>query len=103
MPEKVPPFALHFEIIFLESYKRLDQKERKIVDKAVALLATNPRHSSLNVHKARDVKTKYALGGSDVFIVYASQDLRITFEYGPEPGMITLRNCGHHDTCERKM
>jgi hypothetical protein len=29
--------------------------------------------------------------------------LRMTFEYGPEPGMIALRNCGHHESSERKM
>jgi hypothetical protein len=37
------------------------------------------------------------------FIVYASKYLRFTFEYGPEPGMIALRNCGHHEPCERKI
>ena len=37
-----------------------------------------------------------------VFIAYASVNLRITFEYGPEPGMLALRNCGFHDACESK-
>jgi hypothetical protein len=66
-------------------------------------LAANPRHPSLNVHKARNVKAKYPEGGNSVFIAYATKELRFTFEYGPEPGMIALRNCGHHNKSERKM
>jgi hypothetical protein len=42
-------------------------------------------------------------GGDSVFIAYAAKDLRLTFEYGPEPGMIALRNCGPHDVCERRI
>ncbi len=103
MPSKVPPFELHFEIFFLESYSRLAFSERRTIDKAVRLLANNPRHPSLNVHKAKNVKGKYAEGGNDVFIAYASKNLRLTFEYGPEPGMIALRNCGHHEPSGRKM
>jgi mRNA-degrading endonuclease RelE of RelBE toxin-antitoxin system len=103
MPAKVPPFELHFEIIFLENYSRLKPSERKAIDKALRFLTANPRHPSLNVHKAKNVKGKYAEEGDDVFIAYASKNLRITFEYGPEPGMIVLRNCGHHEPCEREI
>ncbi|MGQ9647943.1 MAG: hypothetical protein ACUVWO_15570 [Thermodesulfobacteriota bacterium] len=103
MPSKVPLFELRFEIFFLENYSRLTLSERKAIDKAVRLLANNPRHPSLNVHKAKNVKGKYAEGGNDVFIAYASKNLRLTFEYGPEPGMMALRNCGHHEPSERKM
>ncbi len=79
------------------------QKERKLVDKAVSLLASNPRHPSLNGHKAKNVKAKYAEGGDSVFIAYVTKDLRFTFEYGPEPGMVALRSCGHHEVCERRV
>jgi hypothetical protein len=103
MPAKAPPFKLCFEVVFLENYTGLGLKERKLVDKAVSLLAFNPRHPSLNVHKAKNVKAKYAEGGDSVFIAYVTKDLRFTFEYGPEPGMIALRNCGHHDVCERRV
>ncbi len=103
MPAKPPPFQLYFEPFFLESYAVLSPKERKVIDKAVEYLAGNPRHPSLNIHKARNVSAKYPVGGNDVFIAYASITLRITFEYGPEPGMIALRNCGHHESSERKM
>jgi hypothetical protein len=103
MAAAVPPFRLFFEIIFLESYQVLEKQEKKAVDKAVTLLAANPRHPSMNVHKARDVNAKYSEGGNAVFIAYATRNLRVTFEYGPEPGMIAFRNCGHHDECESKI
>lgn len=103
MPAKAPPFRLYFELVFLESYEALALKEKKLIGKAVRLLASNPRHPSLNVHKAKNVKAKYAEGGDSVFIAYATKDLRFTFEYGPEPGMIALRNCGPHDVCERRV
>ncbi len=103
MPAKPPPFQLYFEPFFLESYAVLSPKERKVIDKAVEYLAGNPRHPSLKIHKAKNVSAKYSVGGNDVFIAYASITLRITFEYGPEPGTIALRNCDHHESGERKM
>jgi len=103
MPARLSPFELRFEINFLENYSRLRPSERKAIDKAVRLLSANPRHPSLNFHKAKNVKGKYAEGGNDVFIAYASKDLRLTFEYGPQPGTIALRNCGHHESCEREI
>ena len=103
MPVKVPPFKLFFEIIFLESYASLGTSEKKTIDKAIKILADNPRHPSLNIHKAKNVRGKYPTGGRDVFISYASKKLRFTFEYGPGAGMIALRNCGYHDKSERKM
>ncbi len=103
MPAKGPSFILYFEILFLENYSHLSSSEQKAIDKAARLLASNPRHPSLNVHKAKSVKAKYPVGGSDVFIAYASRSLRFTFEYGPSPGMVALRNCGHHEPAARKM
>jgi hypothetical protein len=103
MPAKIPPFQLYFEPFFLESYAILLSKEQKAIDKALDYLAGNPRHPSLNVHKAKNVFAKYPVGGNEVFIAYASRTLRITFEYGPEPGMIALRNCGPHESSERKI
>jgi hypothetical protein len=103
MPGRVPPFRLFFEAMFLESYGRLGPTEKKAVDKAVEILAADPRHPSLHVHKARNVKAKYREGGEGVFIAYASRNLRLTFEYGPVPGMIAFRNCGPHDSCEKRI
>lgn len=103
MSSQVPPFQFYFERIFLESYGELSSKEQKAIDKVIDYLAGNPRHPSLNIHKAKNVSAKYPIGGQDVFIAYASRTLRITFEYGPEPGMIALRNCGYHDPTERNI
>lgn len=103
MPIKAPPFILSFEVIFLENYHLLGSREKRAIDKAVQFLAENPRHPSLNVHKAKNVKAKYIEGGNAVFIAYAGKSLRLTFEYGPEPGMISLRNCGFHEACESEI
>ncbi|MDO9263367.1 MAG: hypothetical protein Q7U02_05330 [Desulfosalsimonadaceae bacterium] len=103
MTVKAPPFLLSFEIIFLESYNLLGLKEKRAIDKAVKFLSENPRHPSLNIHKAKNIKAKHAEGGDAVFIAYAGKGLRLTFEYGPKPGMISLRNCGFHDACESKI
>ena len=103
MGAKPPPFNLFFEVLFLESYNGLGLKVKKAIDRAVQLLAENPRHPSLSVHKAKNVQGKYSIGGTSIFIAYATKDLRITFEYGPERGTIALRNCGFHDTCESKI
>jgi hypothetical protein len=103
MPGNAPSFQHYFEPFFLESYAALSSKEQKIIDKALVYLAANPRHPSLKVHKAKNILAKYPIGGSEVFIAYASRTIRITFEYGPEPGMIALRNCGQPDPTERKM
>lgn len=103
MPDKSAPFTLFFERLFLESYSELGLKEKKSVDRSVQMLASNPRHPSLQVHKAKNIKAKYPTGGTGVFIAYATKALRITFEYGPEPGSISLRNCGFHDVSERKI
>jgi len=73
MPLKTTPFKLAFEILFLENYSRLGEKEKRSIDKAVKILATNPRHPSLNVHKAKNIKAKYPEGGDGVFIAYAGK------------------------------
>jgi hypothetical protein len=103
MPGKAPPFQYYFEPSFLESYAILSPKTQKAIDKALIYLAANPRHPSLKVHKAKNVLAKYPVGGNEGCIAYASRTIRITFEYGPEPGLIAVRNCGQHDPTEKKM
>lgn len=85
MPVKAPPFLLSYEMIFLESYTHLGPKEKRAIDKAVKFLAENPRHPSLNVHKAKNIKAKYTEGGDAVFIAYAGKSLRFTFDTVPNP------------------
>jgi mRNA interferase RelE/StbE len=103
MGAKPPPFNLFFEVLFLESHNGLSLKNKKAIERGVQLLVENPRHPSLNVHKAKKVQGKYPIGGTGVFMAYTTKDLRITFEYGPEPGTIALRNCGFHDIWESKI
>jgi len=66
MPVKVPPFKLFFEIIFLESYASLGTSEKKAIDKAIKILGENPRHPSLNIHKAKNIGGKYPTGGTSL-------------------------------------
>ena len=94
MPTKSPPFNLHFEAIFLESYSRLKPSEQKAIDKALKLLSTNPRHPSLTVHKAKNVKGKYIKEGGSCSHCVASKHLRFTFER-PQTWYDCLRNYGH--------
>ncbi|MDI6791496.1 MAG: DNA helicase [bacterium] len=103
MPSSVPPFQLNFERKFLKNYSQLTIEEQKLIDKTITFLSINPRHPVLNTHKATNVKAKYKVRGDSVFIAYASRKIRITFEYGPRTGMITIRNCGYHDECEGDM
>jgi len=75
MPVKASRFKLFFEVIFLESYSGLGTSEKVAIDKAIKILADNPRHPSLNIHKAKNVRGKYSTGGRDIFIAYASKNL----------------------------
>lgn len=97
------PFSIGYTPRFLRNYESLKADERKRVDKCVRLLAANPRHPSLRTHKVVGFEGEFEAGGRGVFIAYASRELRVTFEYGPQFGMIAVRNCGHHDACERRM
>jgi hypothetical protein len=64
MPAKPAPFTLFFERLFLESYLALGLKEKEAIDRSVQLLASNPRHPSLQVHKAKSIQAKYPVGGT---------------------------------------
>ena len=103
MPVKVPPLKLYFEAVFLEHYAALEAKSRRTVDKAVRLIAANPRHSSLNTHKAKNTRRNILLGALTSLLPMRQKILELPSNTGPKPGMIAIRNCGHHDTCERSM
>lgn len=106
MPSVPPPFQLYYEVDYVKALERLSPLDQRRIVRAEKLLAQNPRHPSLNTHKYKGAKGKYAeAGGGDLFIAYASQGkgaLRIIFEYGPQPGQIALHVCGPHDRAERK-
>lgn len=55
-----------------------------------------PRHPSLKTHK---VQNAIGFFEGDVFEAYVTKKYRLTWEYGPDQGMITLRNIDNHDAC----
>jgi len=73
------------------------KKQYKAVKKSIKLLASNPRHHSLQTHEFTSLR-----GPNDekVFEAYAEQDTpgayRIFWYYGPARGVITIFMITHH-------
>ena len=67
MGVKPLPFTLFFERLFLESYSGLGLKEKKAIDRAVQILAQNPRHPSLQVHKAKSISREISYWRNQCF------------------------------------
>lgn len=67
--------------------------------KAIVLLSENPAHPSLKTHK---VKHSRGYFGGEIFEAYVTMKYRMTWEYGPDQGDITLRNIDNHDECLAK-
>lgn len=72
-------------------YRQLKSKLR--------FLETNPRHPSLESHAVE--RTTGDFGGK-VFESYVTEKYRMTWEYGPSKGEITLRNVDNHDECLKR-
>lgn len=81
-------FNLNISERFQKAYFILDQGSQGVIDIALILLAENPRHPSLRTHRVKATKS--------VWESSTNMDLRITWQYDG-PGVIALRNCGHHD------
>ena len=77
---------------FRTDYERLPKDTQSLVDKAILLLETNPRHPSLQVKKMK--------GPKHVWEGRASISCRFTFEW--EGNVITLRRVGSHDTLKKE-
>ena len=73
-------------------YERLSRDAQLLVDKAILLLETNPRHPSLQIKKMKG--TKHVWEGR------ASISHRFTFEW--EGNVITLRRVGPHDILKKE-
>lgn len=73
---------------FKKVFKKLDPNSQKAIEKAIPMLAENPRHPSLRVKKMK--------GHKYIFEASANMDIRITFHFDNSDTII-LRNCGHHD------
>jgi addiction module RelE/StbE family toxin len=73
---------------FLRSYRKLSKDLQQKVSKAVALLAENPRHPSL--------QTKPVRGSAGIYEARIDINYRLTYERWPED-TLKLRAVGPHD------
>ncbi len=92
-------FSLVIPLPFEKKLKALESPVLQAAKKTLKLLSENPRHPSLKTHKVE--KTVGDFSG-DVFEAYVTKKYRLTWEYGPDQGMITLRNIDNHDECLKK-
>ena len=74
---------------FLSAHGRLPPEIRKKVKKALKLLDTNPRHSSLRVHPIK--------GSDGIYEARIDQKYRMSFQFDGENKV--LRNVDNHDEC----
>ena len=72
---------------FKRAYRRLDQRDRERVKKALAQLLADRTYPGLRVKRVQ--------GTERIWEMRAGRDLRITFEI--EQDAYVLRNVGHHD------
>lgn len=72
---------------FKRAYRKLPRNHKPRVDRALRLLAENPRHPGLRV--------KAVQGTEGIWEARASDTVRLTFEI--QGDTITLRNVGRHD------
>lgn len=90
------PFALVTTEWFENQSIRLPDAVYKQLKTRLSFLAADPRHPSLKTHEVSG-----ALGdfGGKIFEAYVTDKYRMTWEYGPSKGKITLRNVDNHDDC----
>ncbi len=89
-------FTLAIPLSFDKKLKKLSPPILEAAKKTLRLLAQDPRHPSLKTHKVQKAVGEF---GGDVFEAYVTKKYRLTWEYGPDQGMISLRNIDNHDEC----
>jgi mRNA-degrading endonuclease RelE of RelBE toxin-antitoxin system len=77
---------------FERDYIRLPEQMRALVEKAIRLLAENPRHPSLHTKKMK--------GREGIWEARVTRDYRITFQW--EGSVILLRRGGTHDILRKE-
>ena len=92
-------YFLEFPAPFAKQMDKLSPVILKAAKKTLEFLSENPRHPSLKTHKVHNAVGDF---GGDVFEAYVTMKYRITWEYGPVQGKITLRNIDNHDECLSK-
>ncbi len=76
---------------FDRDYAELPEEMKERVDKQLALLLLNPRHSSLRLKRIR--------GTADIWEVRVSRNYRLTLQLAGDTYI--LRRAGSHDVIER--
>jgi mRNA-degrading endonuclease YafQ of YafQ-DinJ toxin-antitoxin module len=92
----VTSFKIVIPLPFEKKVKEFPESVKEATRKTIKLLAENPRHPSLKTHKVHQARGDF---GGDVFEAYVTKKYRLTWEYGPDQGMISLRNIDNHDEC----
>ena len=72
---------------FKRAYRRLNQRQRRVVEKTLSFLVNNIRHPSLRVKKIEGTK--------GIWEARASKSIRLSFEFRDDT--LILRNVGDHD------
>ena len=72
---------------FKKAYKKLNQRQRRAVERALSFLVNNIRHPSLRVKKIE--------GTTGIWEARASRSIRLPFEFRGDT--LILRNVGDHD------
>lgn len=93
------PFPLVIPISFEKKLKALPSDITVAAQKTLQFLSENPRHPSLKTHKVQKAVGDF---GGDIFEAYVTMKYRLTWEYGPDQGQISLRNIDNHDECLEK-
>jgi len=77
---------------FLRAYRKLEERDRDRVKRALTQFVADRAHPSLHVKRIQ--------GTDRVWEMRAGRDIRITFEFQQNEdssSAIVLRNVGHHD------
>lgn len=74
-------------------YRKKTSQEKARIQKTLAMLAENPRHPGLQVHRV--------LGTRGIWECYVDDSSRITFEHSSESVLILRNNCRHDAVLRR--
>src|SRR5579885_1501754 len=78
---------------FRAAYMRLPFETRKVVEEKIRLLAENPAHPSLQVHRLHHMKAQ------KIWICYISIHKRLLYHY--KDNVVYLQDIGTHNIVER--
>ena len=85
--------AIEYTTRFERALKKKTKRMRGRIKKTLELLGQNPWYPGLETHKVK--------GTDGVLESYVDRANRVTWEWGPEPGTILLRNNCNHEMPSR--